>query len=95
MYPDSAMPHKSEIVKFIRNRENSEINQLKNQLQEASNLLQQAQKELQSRGAKIEALNVYNKELEKQFTEQYNNVANQNKRMQDFMKNTPSGNKAV
>lgn len=89
MYPDSAMPHKSEIIRFIRNRENSEINSLKGQLQEASNLLMQAQKELQARGAQIDALNIYNKELEKQFEQEYKSMSTQNKQMTDFMKNTP------
>lgn len=89
MYPDSAMPHKSEIIRFIRNRENSEINSLKSQLQEASNLLMQAQKELQARGAQIDALNIYNKELEKQFEQEYKAVSAQNKQMTDFMINTP------
>ena len=90
MYPDSAMPHKSEIIRFVKNRENSEINQLKGQLQEAGTLLQQAQRELQARGAKIDALNTYTQELSKQFNEQYQTLAKENNDMKTFMQSISS-----
>lgn len=91
LYPDSVLTNKDKFRNFIKNRENSIINQLKGQLQEAAQLLQQAQIQLKQRDAQVSGLNEYIKNLTKEFTGKINVANKQIQSMKKFMQDTAIG----
>lgn len=61
LYPDSAMPFKSELMAIIKKQQSSENSMLKQNLEQLTNLLKQAQ-------TKIQQQEMYNKQLTEEFT---------------------------
>lgn len=92
MYPESAIPNKADLKRYIRRKQQSQIAQLQEKLTEASSLLSQAANELQQKDGQLQAMSEYLKGMKKEFSDKITAQNDEISKMSNFMKNTPYSN---
>lgn len=91
LYPDKAMPFKNDLMRMIKEMQQSELSQAQNMVVQMNNVIKQQQAQIQQLGGQLKYSVDYSKELERVSKSQISALENENASMKDFMKGYQTG----
>ena len=94
LYPDKAMPFKNDLMRLIKEMQQSELTQTQNMVIQMNNVIKQQQSQIKQLGGQLKYSVDYSKELERISKAQISTLENENSSLKNFMKSYQTGGKA-